>query len=137
MLNRNKNINRGFRKLDIWKVAIDLYQFIHATLSRAKEIPFKVKAQIEDSALSVSSNIAEGYTRRNLKENIRFYEIALSSAGENYSQMFALRNASQIDGDTFDEFDGRIFELENKLLKMIKDMILKLKTNADWRTDYE
>lgn len=28
LLNRNKNINRGFRKLEVWKEAVELYVFV-------------------------------------------------------------------------------------------------------------
>ena len=70
-IDKNKNINRGFRKLEVWKEAIELYSFIKKAIKDINQISFKVKAQIEDSALSVSSNIAEGYCRRYLKENIR------------------------------------------------------------------
>jgi len=48
-------------------------------------IPFNVKVQVEDSILSVSSNIAEGYSRRSIKENINFVNIALASLSENYT----------------------------------------------------
>jgi len=71
-----------------------------------------VKAQIEDSALSVSSNIAEGYSRRSIKETLRFYEIALASSAENYSQIFTLFNAEQIIEDNFYDYDANYMDLE-------------------------
>ena len=69
-LEKNRNINRGFRKLEVWKEAVELYSFVKKKLKILSQLAFKTKAQIEDSALSVSSNIAEGYCRRYLKENI-------------------------------------------------------------------
>jgi four helix bundle protein len=89
-LEKNKNINRGYRKLEVWKEVVDLYSFIRKKIQALKELPYKTKAQIEDSALSISSNIAEGYCRSHLKENIQFNTIALASLGENYSQIFSL-----------------------------------------------
>ncbi|MBU0561727.1 MAG: four helix bundle protein [Bacteroidetes bacterium] len=79
LLNRNKNINRGYRNLDIWKESIGLYVFVRNELKVHPDIPFKTKAQIEDSILSAPSNIAEGYSRRSIKENIQFINIALGS----------------------------------------------------------
>lgn len=64
IINRNKNINRGFRKLDIWKESIELYSYVKTKIRNLNKVPYKVKAQIEDSILSVSSNVAEGYSRR-------------------------------------------------------------------------
>ena len=94
---RNKNINRGYRKLEVWKEAVELYTFVKKQIKINRDLSYKTKAQIEDSALSVSSNIAEGYCRRYLKENIQFNTIALGSLGENYSQIFNLLNAEEID----------------------------------------
>lgn len=101
------------------------------------ELSFKIKAQIEDSAMSVSSNIAEGYCRRSLKENIQFNTVALSSLGENYSQIFSLFNAGEIDEEWFSEYDRIHYSLENKLVKLNKVSIEKLKENYDWRNDYQ
>lgn len=71
-LEKNKNVKRGFRKLEVWKEAVELFSFVKKRLKTLNELSFKTKAQIEDSALSVSSNIAEGYCRRYLKENIQY-----------------------------------------------------------------
>lgn len=113
LLNRNKNINRGFRKLEVWKELIELYVFVRKELQTRNSIPFKVQAQIEDSILSVPSNISEGYCRRSLKEYIRFINIALSSLGENYSQVFALHTAKVFDKSWFDEYDKKHYSIEN------------------------
>jgi hypothetical protein len=56
-LEKNKNVNRGYRKLDVWKEAIELYSFVKEKIKTINDISFKTKAQIEDSALSVSSKI--------------------------------------------------------------------------------
>ena len=117
-LEKNKNINRGFRKLEVWKETVELFSFVKKNLKIMNELSFKTKAQIEDSALSVSSNIAEGYCRRHLKENIQFNTIALASLGENYSQIFNLFNAEEIDENWFDEYDKMHYSLENKLIKL-------------------
>ncbi len=57
-LERNKNINRGYRKLEIWIESVELFDFVKKKLDSLNNLSYKVKAQIEDSALSISSNIA-------------------------------------------------------------------------------
>jgi len=135
LLNRNKNINRGFRKLEVWNEAINLYVFVKDKVRDLKEVPFKVRAQAEDSAYSCHSNIAEGYSRRSLKEYIQFVNISLSSLAENYSQIFALHSADDIDREWFDEYDKKHYSLENKLVQMNKIMIAKVDQNV-WKNDY-
>lgn len=136
LLNRNKNINRGYRRLDIWQEAIQLYAYVRNELKKHKDIPYKTKAQIEDSIHSVSSNIAEGYCRRSLKENIQFINIALSSLGENYSQLFALIASEDISKQWFEQYDDFHYSLENKTLNFNKNMIQKLKAEDNWKNDY-
>ena len=111
ILERNKNLNRGFRKLRVWREAIDLYAFEKKALGQIKGISFKIRDQILDSAFSISSNTAEGYCRRSIKEYIQFVNIALGSAGENYSQMYALLKSEEISQGMFDEFDERHYSV--------------------------
>ncbi len=136
-LEKNKNINRGYRKLEVWKEAINLYSVVKKKIKTLKELSFKTKGQIEDSALSVSSNIAEGYCRRYLKENIQFNTVALASLGENYSQIFALFNAEEINEEWFSEYDKIHYSIENKLIKLNKTSIENLMNNYDWKNDYQ
>jgi four helix bundle protein len=136
ILNRNKNINRGFRKLDVWNEVIELYVFVKLEILINQDITFKVKAQIEDSVFSVHSNIAEGYGRRYLKENIQFNSIALASLAENYSQVFALFRVHLIDKEFFDNYDNQHYSLENKLINYNKSQVEQLKGKADWHNDY-
>jgi len=135
LLNRNKNINRGFRKLEVWREAIELYVLVTKKIRPLKSVPFKVSAQVEDSIFSVHSNIAEGFSRRSLKEYIQFINISLSSMAENYSQTFALVSSGDIDKEWFDEYDKKHYSLENKLIQMNKTMISKLDKN-EWKNDY-
>ncbi|MBL1212233.1 MAG: four helix bundle protein [Ignavibacteriae bacterium] len=135
-IEKNRNINRGFRKLQIWQLAVDLYKLVSTIITEFDKIPYKVQAQIKDAALSVSSNIAEGYSRRSLKENLRFNEISLSSLAENYSQLFTLLNANEISEEAFNKFDIKAYELENKLISMNKKLITKLNNKAEWKSEY-
>lgn len=136
LISRNRNINRGFRKLEVWKEAIELFVFVKKKLNIITGISFKVKAQVEDSAFSVHSNIAEGYGRRYLKESIQINSIALASMAENYSQIYALLKAEIVEQKWFDEYDSIHYSLENKLINYNKSQFKQLKENSDWQNDY-
>ncbi len=136
-LEKNKNINRGYRKLEVWNEGVELYDFVKRKIKESKDLSYKTKAQIEDSVLSISSNIAEGYCRRSIKENIQFNTIALASLGENYSQIYSLFNADELDEEWFNKYDKLHYSLENKLIKLNKTNIENLKTNYDWKNDYQ
>jgi four helix bundle protein len=135
-LERNKNINRGYRKLEIWIESVELFAYVKKKLDDMSNLSYKVKAQIEDSALSISSNIAEGYGRRFIKENIQFNSIALGSLSENYTQIYNLFNSDIIDETWFNEYDEKHYSIENKLIKFNKSQVEILKNNREWKDDY-
>jgi len=137
ILERNKNLNRGFRKLVVWREAIELYVFVKQALDELKGLPFKIRDQVLASAFSISSNLAEGYCRKSIKEYIQFVNVALGSCGENYSQMYALLRSGEISQGTFDEFDKRHYGAENKLINLAKSLSKKMKTGQDWNSDYK
>ena len=137
VLERNKNLNRGFRKLNVWREAVDLYGFEKKVLGEVKGIVFKIRDQVLDSAFSISSNLAEGYCRKSIKEYIQFVNVALGSCGENYSQMYALLKSQEISKDIFDDFDTRHYAVENKLVNLAKALSKKVKTGKDWDSEYK
>ena len=67
-LERRKNVNRGYRKLRTWQMAIDLYVCLCEKVKEIPGSPYRLVAQILDAGASISANIAEGYCRRSLKE---------------------------------------------------------------------
>ena len=136
LLNRNRNINRGFRKLEVWKEAIDFYAFVCEKLEALPQIPFKTKGQIDASAFSVHSNIAEGYARRSLKDHINFNNYSLGSLGENYSQIIALWKSGRLEEEWVDKFDKKHYSLENKLIAYNRTLVKKLNEKASWNDDY-
>ncbi|NQT55465.1 MAG: four helix bundle protein [Desulfobacteraceae bacterium] len=137
VLERNRNLNRGFRKLDVWREGVELYAFVKQILDNTKGMSFKIKDQVMSSVFSVSSNIAEGYCRRSIKEYIQFINISLGSAGENYSQLYTLLSSNDISRDSFDEYDKRHYSLENKLIKLAKSLSKNLKDGGDWNSSYK
>jgi len=135
-LNRNKNINRGYRKLEVWNEAIELFVYVSEKLKAIQNRSFKVKAQVEDSAFSISSNIAEGYSRKTLKEYIQFINIAMASMSENYTQLFMLKQAGSIDEVWFKKYDDMHYSLENKLINLNRSLLSKLKVQDNWNKNY-
>ncbi|NUM72579.1 MAG: four helix bundle protein [Ignavibacteriaceae bacterium] len=133
---RYKNINRGYRKLDVWNEAVGLFVLVRKKTRSLKSVNYKILEQIESSAFSVSSNIAEGYSRRHLKENIQFNTIALASLSENYSQIYCLLRSEDIDLTWFNEYDKMHSHLETKLVNYNKTQIQKLNSGADWDSNY-
>ena len=77
-----------FERLDIWQRAIEYADFIYAvTCSFPTEERFGLISQLRRSAVSVSSNIAEGSSRSSDADLTRFIEIAYGSLLESVSEL--------------------------------------------------
>ena len=76
------------KDLKVWKRSIDLVIKVY---SLAKSLPldekFGLNSQLKRSAVSISSNIAEGAGRSSRKELIRFIDIASGSLSELETQL--------------------------------------------------
>ena len=130
-----KNKNRGYRKLDVWKKAIELYVIISKTIPKINTFPYKVINQLMGSAFSIHSNIAEGYCRRTLNEYLYHLNVALGSLGELGSGLFACKEAGQIEEEFYDKLDKIHYELENKLLKLVKSL-QKKQSEGNWQDTF-
>jgi four helix bundle protein len=75
--------------LFIWRKAVEFAKEIYLITEReGLKNDFGLKNQMRDSAVSISSNIAEGFERRSRKEYLNFLNIAKGSAGEIRSQLY-------------------------------------------------
>ncbi|MBC8321965.1 MAG: four helix bundle protein [Candidatus Marinimicrobia bacterium] len=126
-----RNINRGYMKLDVWQKGILLHKLVFKTVYKDNKIDFKIRAQIPDSAQSVSSNIAEGYCRRSIKEYLQFLYISLASLGETLTRGIGLVTTEQITSEQFKRIDELQYEVENKLLKLVESLENK-KDSGSW-----
>lgn len=75
-----------FEDLDVWQQAKRLVVGIYEMTSlQGLAQDFGIKNQIQRSAVSIMSNIAEGFERISLNEKRQFYSIARASCGETRS----------------------------------------------------
>ena len=81
----------NFLGLLAWQEARILVKMIYK-LTRKKELAFdyKLVSQLNSSAVSIMTNIAEGFERHSIKEKIQFYNISRASCGEVRSLLYVL-----------------------------------------------
>ena len=76
-------MTKGFKDLVVWQKAKDLVTYIYLnTKDFPKEEIYGITSQIRRSAISISSNLAEGYGRTGKNEFAHFVSIAFASACE-------------------------------------------------------
>ncbi len=128
---KRRNLNRGFMKLEVWNDAIDLFKLTFKLINSISNIDFKLKSQILDSAQSISSNIAEGYGRKSINEYLYFLNISLGSSAELLTRIIGLKEIELIELNDFEDFDKKHYEVENKLLALLKSLQAK-QQNGSW-----
>lgn len=103
----------NFRELQIWKDAIQLVKEIYVfTGAMNSEEKFGLISQINRSAVSIASNIAEGSGRSSDKEFSRFLEIAISSSYELETQLIIVNEIYNIPSI---ELINKITSLQRKI----------------------
>jgi four helix bundle protein len=130
-----RNINRGFKRLRVWKDAVSLYILACKILTG---FPFelkKVASNAIDAAHSISRNISEGYCRRGLKEYLNYLNIALGSCGEFHSCYCSFHQAGQITGEEYEELDELHYKVENGLIRLVGSLQRKQK-KSDWEDSF-
>jgi four helix bundle protein len=117
-----KNVIEKFEDLNIWKESVELSVILYKQLRNCKD--YALRDQMQRSAVSIPSNIAEGFERTN-KEFIRFLNIAKGSCSELRTQ---LTIAKEIEILQKDEANLHI-ETTRKLSAMLSKLISTRQNN--------
>ena len=93
---------KTFEEINAWQNARVLVKDVYAmTISGDFCRDFGLRDQIQRAAVSICSNIAEGFERRGNKEFINFLWIAKGSAAEVCSQLYTAKDLGYITGEQF------------------------------------
>lgn len=118
---------RSFTQLDAWKEA---HKLILAVYRLVKIFPkdelFGLVMQIRRAVISITSNIAEGFSRNSFKDKLQFYAIALGSLTEVQNQLLAARDIGYVSSKDFNVVAAQtviVSKLLNGLIKKSKAII--------------
>jgi four helix bundle protein len=118
---------KSFTDLNAWKEAHLLVLSVYKTTHKfPKEEQFGLTNQIRRAVVSITSNIAEGFSRNSYKEKTQFYSIALGSLTEVQNQLLIARDLSYITRDEFLSLADKtvvVSKLLNGLIKKSKTLI--------------
>jgi four helix bundle protein len=114
---------KSFRELIVWKRAMELVKCVYAlTESFPSKEQFGLSAQMRRAAVSIPSNVAEGYVRSSTKEYMRFVTIAFGSSTELETQ---LEIAKMLDFGTANLLE-ECFALDQEVQRMLNSLRGKL-----------
>jgi four helix bundle protein len=112
---------RNFKDLKIWQRGVELVKLIYVmTNSFPADEKYGLVSQMRRSAVSVPSNIAEGFMRRHNKEYKQFLYIALGSLAELETQIIISKELNFITTDHYTGTLSAIDELNKMTTGLIK-----------------
>ncbi len=118
----------SFEKLEVWQISRKFTKEIYRISSVfPDEEKFGLTSQIRRAVVSVSSNIAEGSSRRSGIEQARYTEIAYGSLLEVLNQLILAGDLNFISENEINVQRPVIEELVNKLYKLRLSQLKKNK----------
>lgn len=118
---------KSFRDLIVWRKAMDLTDQVYSQTSMFPDAEkFGLVSQMRRCAVSVPSNIAEGFLRGSRKEYAKFVRFAFASAGELDTQLEIAKRQSFISEEEYRSLQMLLTEI----MKMLNSLINKLTTRA-------
>lgn len=87
---------KNFTDLNTWKEGHKLVIDVYGMIPHLPKNSYALIDQISRSAVSITSNIAEGFSRQSKKEKVQFYHIAKGSLTELQNQLLICRDVGFI-----------------------------------------
>lgn len=118
-----------FTDLIVWKKS---HQFVLNIYKLTKSLPKSEKYglfdQLRRAAVSISSNIAEGFYRRTAVDKSHFYFTSLGSLAEIQNQLILARDLGYINNGLFQELGKESVEIHKLINGLIKSSSTKSNT---------
>ncbi len=116
----------NFKKLKAWIHAMEL---IEESYKLTNSLPstelFGLRSQMNRSAVSIASNIAEGSSKGSDVHFARYLEISLGSAFEWETQLIVCKSQNFVAIDKFEQLEKQIIEIQ----RIVSSLIHKMKNN--------
>lgn len=124
-MNNSSNKIKDFRDLNAWQ---ESHKLVLMTYDLTKDFPkeelFGLVSQMRRAAISITSNIAEGFGRQGYKEKIQFYYVAQGSLIELKNQIITARDVGYLNNGDLKTF----LEQADLAHKLLQGLISKSKT---------
>ncbi len=119
-----KVVIRNYRDLNVWKKSVELSKLVYLiSQTFPANQQYGLRSQIERSAVSVASNIAEGSGRNGTNEFIYHLGIAQGSLFEVETQLIIANEIGFLPAEKLND----LLNLSEEIGRMINGLIIKLK----------
>jgi len=119
---------RSYRDLNVWKASMELVCDIYeVTRNFPDSERYGLTSQMRRSAVSVPSNIAEGWSRNSARSFISYLNIATGSMSELLTQLEIARRINYISDEKTIHLNLKGIEISKMLYMLIKKIESRLK----------
>lgn len=120
-MSQEKKKIQSFTDLDTWQEAHKLVVGIYkVTKTFPKDEQFGLTNQIRRAAVSVTSNIAEGFSRKTATDRTHFYTMSQGSLTELQNQLLIARDVDYLQNDIFSSHANQSVRVHKLLTGLIK-----------------
>lgn len=113
----------AFKDLLVWQKSIEIVKQIYLiSIDNNLSKDFALRDQLRRAALSIPSNIAEGFERSSKKEYLNFLNFAKGSAGELRSLLLVASEIGYLDPIKHNELRNSILEISRYISNQIKSL---------------
>lgn len=106
----------SFEKLEVWQLSRELVKEIYrVTSSFPIEEQFGLTRQLRRASISISSNLAEGSSRKSWKDQAHFTQMSYGSLMEVLNQLIISVDLEMINKNDLDDLRPKIEMIGNKL----------------------
>ncbi len=114
-------IVKDYKELDVWKKGIEIVDLVYEiTAFFPDKEKFGLISQMQRSAVSIPSNIAEGFARQHTKEYKQFLFVALGSCAELDTQANITQRRNYINEELIEKLMRDINHESRMLMNLIK-----------------
>ncbi len=114
---------RSFRDLIAWQKGIVLCKQVYVISAEFPDVEkFGLRSQVRRAAVSIPSNIAEGYGRRRKLDYVRFLDLARGSLCEVETQMILAQELAFVEADRVAPCMELIREVDRILYALAKSV---------------
>ena len=112
---------KHFKDLFVWQKAHELTLLVYkiTDLFPRKE-QFSLVDQMRRAAISIGSNIAEGFSRLSVPDKVHFFSMAKGSLTELQNQVFVARDVGYLDDKVFIVIDDLILNVGRLLTAIMR-----------------
>lgn len=113
----------NFRNLDVWNKAVELATYVYQiTEYFPKTEKYSLTSQMRRSAVSISSNIAEGAGRGSKKEFNQFLNISTGSCYELETQLTISQNLKFLNDNDYEKIIEKLIEIQKMIYALRKSL---------------